>query len=346
MLLDSELKFPIATIRMFSNSIITIICLEAIRYDFGNNTVKPKSMKPATITCALLFIIFLSMQIPIAIGQQKTSQKYLGQPTPGSTAALFARGLVSTSGLTEFGSVFSKDGNTFYYAKEPNGKAEIHSIRFVNNAWSKPEVILIHDRYGYNDPFLSPDEKRLYFISTRAIDGKGDPKDYDIWYVERKGDGWSEPINAGNKINSSRNEYYISFTKTGTMYFSSNKEDKNNSNNFDIYSSKSINGEFQTPIRLSDAINSSAYEADVFVAPDESYLIFSAEKPGGEGRGDLYISFRDNNGAWTDSKNLGKEINGYASEYCPFVTSDGKYFLYTKEDDIYWIDTSFMSKLR
>ena len=300
-------------------------------------------MKPAITT--LLLIIFLIIQSPLAIGQ-KTSQKYLGLPLPGSTPALFAPGLVSTKGLTEFGSVFSKDGNTFYYAIEPNGKAEIHSIKFVNNAWSKPEVVLVNEKYGYNDPFLSPDEKRLYFISTRALDGKGDPKDYDIWYVERKGNGWSEPINVGDKINSSKNEYYMSFTKNGTMYFSSNKEDKDNSNNYDIYSSKNINGEFQTPVKLSDAINSSAYEADVFVAPDESYLIFSAEKPGGYGRGDLYISFRNADGTWTNAKNAGKEINAERSEYCPFVTADGKYFFYTKGNDIWWVDTSFIEKLR
>lgn len=301
-------------------------------------------MKPVN-TYSLLLTIFLSAQSPIAIGQT-TAQKYLGQPAPTLTPALFAPGLVSTNGRTEFGSVFSKDGNTFYYAIEPNGKAEIYASRFVNNAWSKPEVVLVHEKYGYNDPFLSPDEKRLYFISTRALDGKGDPKDYDIWYVERKGNGWSEPINAGDKINSTKNEYYMSFTKTGTMYFSSNRNTQERSNNYDVYFSKSVNGEFQTPVKLSNAINSDAYEADVFVAPDESYLIFSAEKPGGYGSGDLYISFRNTNDTWTDAKNVGKEINARRSEYCPFVTADGKYFFYTKENDIYWVDTSFIEKLR
>ncbi len=294
----------------------------------------------------LLFTCTLALSVSFFGQAQQKANRYLGQPLPTSAPALFAPGLVSTNGLTEFGSVFSKDGNTFYYAIEPNGKAEIHSIKFVNNAWSKPEVILIHEKYGYNDPFLSPDEKRLYFISTRALDGKGNPKDYDIWYVERKGNGWSEPINAGDKINSPKNEYYMSFTKTGTMYFSSNRNTEERSNDYNVYSSKSSNGEFQTPVKLNNAINSDAYEADVFVAPDESYLIFSAEKPGGYGSGDLYISFRNTNGTWTDARNVGKEINGGRSEYCPFVTADGKYFFYTKENDIYWVDTSFIEKLR
>lgn len=298
-------------------------------------------MKELLFSC--VFILSFSHSV---YSQQKTS-RYLGQPKPKSTPALFAPGLVSTNSVTEFGSVFSKDGNTFYYAVEPNGKAEIRCMRFVNNVWSKPEVILIHDRYGYNDPFLSPDEKRLYFISTRAMDGKGDPKDYDIWYIEKKGTGWSEPINAGNEINSPKNEYYVSFTQTGTMYFSSNRNTEEHSNDYNIYSSKNVNGEFQTPVKLGNTINTDAYEADVFVAPDESYLIFSAERPSDSfGRGDLYISFRHTDGSWTKAKNVGKEINGQRSEYCPFVTTDGKYFFYTKENDIWWVDTRFIDRLR
>ena len=138
----------------------------------------------------------------------------------------------------------------------------------------------------------------------------------------------------------------MSFTKTGTMYFSSNRNTEDDTNNYNVYSSKSIKGEFQTPVKLSNAINSDFYEADVFVAPDESYLIFSADKPGGYGGGDLYISFRNANGTWTDAKNVGNEINGERSEYCPFVTADGRYFFYTKENDIYWVDTSFIDKLK
>jgi WD40-like Beta Propeller Repeat len=293
-----------------------------------------------------LFSYLLVISISISGQCQQKASNYLGQPDPGSTPTLFAPGLVSTEGQTEFGSVFSKDGNVFYYAAEPNGKAEIRSIRFKNNVWGKSEVVLTHSRYGYNDPFLSPDEKRLYFISDRAIDGKGDKKDYDIWYIEEKGVRWSGPINAGNKINSSKNEYYISFTKTGTMYFSSNRNAENNTNNYNVYCSKKIKGEFQTPVKLSNAINSDFYEADVFVAPDESYLIFSADKPGGYGSGDLYISFLNANGTWMDAKNVGNEINGERSEYCPFVTTNGKYFFYTKENDIYWVDTSFINKLK
>ncbi len=68
------------------------------------------------------------------------------------------------------------------------------------------------------------------------------------------------------------------------------------------------NGEFQPSIKLGSGINTSAYEADVFVAPDESYVVFSANRPDGLGSGDLYVSFRKQDGTWAPSKSLGKMI--------------------------------------
>ena len=89
------------------------------------------------------------------------------------------------------------------------------------------------------------------------------------------------------------------------MYFSSNK----NGASFDIYSSKAINGKFQKANPLSAAINTSAYEADVFIDPNESYIIFCATRKDGLGQGDLYISFKNTDGTWSKSSNMGELIN-------------------------------------
>lgn len=275
------------------------------------------------------------------------AQEYLGQPLPGPVPAVFAPGLISTQGQTEFGSIFSKDGTEFFYAAEPGGKAEIRYMKLGNGKWSTAKTIMVHDTYSYNDPFLSPDEKRLYFISNMPMSGSGEKKDYDIWYIERRGTGWSNAVNAGDQINSAGNEYYISFTKKGTMYFSSNrKATDEEKENYDIYTSRNVNGIFQAPIKLPEAVNTQYYEADVFVDPDENFVIFCANKPGGNGGGDLYISYKNADGVWQVAKNLGKEINAERYEYCPFVTADGKYLFYTKGDEIYWVDSKFLRDLR
>ena len=272
---------------------------------------------------------------------------YFGERPPKSTSKLFAPNFISTE-ESEFGCVFSEDGTEFYYAVDVNGKNEIRYTRMENDVWSLPEILLSHEKYGYNDPFLSPDEQRLYFISKRALDGVGDLKDVDIWYVEKTGETWSEPINAGNNINTAGNEYYISFTEDGTMYFSSNghASEESDNENFDIYFSRFLNGDFQKPVRLGKAVNSDDYEADVFVSPDESYLIFCSSRAGGFGQGDLYISFKAPDGSWTDAINMGPGVNTRHYEYCPFVSKDGQFLFFTSRQDIYWISTDIIEKLR
>jgi hypothetical protein len=176
--------------------------------------------KTSYITFVLSFLI-CSMQAHA----QGRDPKYFNDLSPGTTPKIFAPGKVSTENEFEFGAVFSNDRSELYYGVVINGKAETRMMKFEvdgnrNGHWSQPVKILSHEVYSYNDPFLSPDNNKLFFISDRSLTGTGSKKDYDIWYIERQDKRWSEPKNAGKNINSSKNEYYISFTKTGKMYFS------------------------------------------------------------------------------------------------------------------------------
>jgi Tol biopolymer transport system component len=292
--------------------------------------------------------LFFSLTLLVCTVQayaQEPEAKYFNEAFPGTTPVVFASGKISLKDQFEFGAVFSKDQNEFYYGVEINGKAETRMVKFENGNWSSPVTILTHNLYSYNDPFLTPDEKRLFFISDRALNGEGPKKDYDIWYVERQSGKWSEPINAGKNINSEKNEYYISFTKSGRMYFSSNIGGKGQ-DNYDIYSSEFRSGKFEPSIKLGTGVNSPHYEADVFVAPDESYLVFATNRPGGLGSGDLHVSFREPNGNWTTSRSLGNTINTETDDFCPYVSPDGKYLFYASRGDVYWVSTEVIKKLR
>ena len=301
-------------------------------------------MKLVTI---LTLLIAFSTGIISAQNGGQAPLKYLGQTPPGLIPEVFAPETVSKKNEYEFGSVFSRDGKEFYYAVTIDGKAEIRYMELDGDRWTTPVKIVYSEHYGYNDPYLSPDENKLFFISDMPLSGSGAKKDIDIWFVQKDGKGWSTPINAGKTINSDKNEYYISFTDKGTMYFASNvAAGGENKRDFDIYASSWIGGKFQKPKRMGDAINTTGYEADVFVAYDESYLIFCAEREGGYGGGDLYISFRRQDGTWTKAKNMGNVINTANYEFCPFVTKDGKYFFYSGNKDIYWVDAKVIDGLR
>ena len=111
---------------------------------------------------------------------------------------------------------------------------------------------------------------------------------------------------------------------------------------FDLYAATLVDGEFATPVALPGEVNTPDYEADVYVAPDESYVIFSSRRREGLGRGDLYLSVRDADGQWSAARNLGAPINTEGHELCPFVTLDGRYLLYTSRQQIYWVDAAIL----
>ena len=274
---------------------------------------------------------------------------YFGQKTPLNEPELFAPNIISKPNRHEFGCTISGDGNEFYFGVDNNGVMEIHYTKLKDGVWTPQSKLFDSDTISYNDPMLSPDEKRLYFISNRSLNEDSTKDDIDIWYIERenKQTSWSEPINLRLPVNSHLNEYYASFTNDGTLYFASQDKSVNApSYAFDIYRSEYKKGEFLKPEQMPKAINTNRYEADVFISPDESYMIFCSIRKNGNGQGDLYISFRDKDGKWGDAVNMGNPINTEKHELCPFVTKDGKYLFYTSNNDIYWVSTKILDNYR
>ncbi len=316
------------------------------------NAVNERGSSPLEISKRMGAVEIAEWLISLGADQSKVRTfelrgEYLGQEPPDLTPALFAPNFISTE-ESEFGSVFNATGSEFYYGVDVNGKSEIRYSERIHDQWSTPRKLLPTEKYGHNDPFLSPDEDRLYFISKRTLDGLEEKEDHDIWYVVRNPNGWSQPIHAGTNINSRGNEYYISFTDEGAMYFSSNVNapEERKSTDLDIYSARLLKGEFQKPISVGDSINTDAYEADVFIDPAEKYLIYCSIRPDGLGRGDLYLSFKNADGTWSKSLNMGATINTEHHELCPFVSRDGKYFFYTSNQDIYWVSAEIITVIK
>ncbi len=149
----------------------------------------------------------------------------------------------------------------------------------------------------------------------------------------------------GTPINSEYDEYYVSLSNEGTLYFASNRPGGHGS--FDIYRSPFANGQHTTPENLGPAINTEYLEQDPFIALDESYLIFTvADGTDGFGKGDMYISFRKEDSTWTKAKNMGNVLNSDSFDFCPIVSPDGKYFFFTRGGDIYWVASVIIEALR
>ena len=197
----------------------------------------------------------------------------------------------------------------------------IACVKKVNDKWLQPEIVNFSGKYFDIEPFLSSDGLKLYFASNRPINSTStESKDFDIWYVKRENinEDWSNPINVGPPINSDKDEFYPSIANNNNFYFTCNERSTKGED--DIFVSYWNNEKYSEPVSLSDSINSAGYEFNSFVAPDESYIIFTAyQRKDGFGSGDLYISYKVSDSTWTKAKNLGREINSTKMDYCPFV---------------------------
>lgn len=207
-------------------------------------------------------------------------------------------------------------------------------VKKDHDGFKNPKVASFSGKFFDLEPFFSHDGLKLYFVSTRPLDGSiNKAKDFDIWYVERQtiSSNWSEAKNMGNPINTEHGEFYPSIAKNGNFYFT--RDNPKLKRKDDIYLSKYINGILTEPKALPNIINSDGYEYNAFISPDESFLIYGCyNRKDGLGSGDLYISFNTKDG-WTEAKNLGNKINSTKMDYCPFVDFKTNTLYYTSKQD-------------
>jgi Tol biopolymer transport system component len=287
-------------------------------------------MKKSFLIIAFAFIIF--------------AMAFSTQPNFSQTASapkLFAEGVIETS-ADEYNPAFSPDGKTVYFTRRADrkGSETIMVSEWKNGKWSLPMAASFSGKFYDKEPFVSPDGKRIFFASTRP-NGRDEKSNFDIWVVEKTKNGWSEARNLGANINSAGYDNYPSVAKDGTLYFASVRQDGRKDN--DLYRSRFVNGEYQKSENLGDIINTRVTEADPFIAPDQSYLIFCSDREGGAGEGDLYVSFNER-GAWTVPQSLGKNINTAEFEYTPLVSPDGKAFYFSRGwGEIFQIDFSALN---
>ncbi len=222
--------------------------------------------------------------------------------------------------------VISADETEIYFTAQSNlGEASaIITCQRVNGQWYNPQVAPFSGKYQDIEPFLTSDGLKLYFVSNRPLLPESNKtKDFDIWMVKRKdvNSAWSIPENIGNPINTTEDEFYPTLSKYHNLCFT--RDGKGSKGKDDIFYCKWQNGIYDEPVSMNDSINSEGYEFNAFLADDESFLLFTCyNKSGGLGSGDLYISFKKENGDWTTAENMGVNINSMQMDYCPFVNTE------------------------
>ncbi len=188
-------------------------------------------------------------------------------------------------------------------------------------------------------PFMTNNESVLLY--TRMI-----TKNNEDFYVSYKKDGkWTKGKKIENNFNTSANEGMCTCTRDNIrMYFTACQRE-NIGGSCDIQ---------QAILKVTDTVevleiepldgllNSEHWESQASISCDGKMMFFSSSRLAGFGKTDIYVSYLQSDGSWSNAQNVGPNINSEDYEESPFITNDGKTLFFSStgllgmgEQDIY-----------
>lgn len=213
-------------------------------------------------------------------------------PTATPIAEVFA-GETTWSAATDWGSgtdaspAFTPDGKTVYFNHANGEKRTIMVSHLHRGKWSAPKAAEFSGTWRDIEPAMSPDGSFLIFVSNRpAVDGgevldgffggqTRPGKGGNLWRVGKVKKGWSRPVRLPDIVNTNSAIYSPAIARSGNIYFAQPDPETKKTRMF--YSQ--FNGGKYTPpkpVSFSDGVRS---DYDPVVAPDESFIIFSSNRP-------------------------------------------------------------------
>jgi hypothetical protein len=270
-----------------------------------------------------------------SIGRCQTkpeAKPYLGQNPPGSTPVIFAPGIISKGNIHSRLEI-SPDGREMFWntVDMKTFSTQILSVKNVDGKWSDPQPPSFAMEGNTQATLFSPDGKKLFF-NLNTGDG------WVTKYVEKTEAGWSAPRNDGFLLNGSS-----SFTKSGRAYFSAGMKTK--IWNTGIFEARYSADGYSDVKPLDETINvPKAIDYTPYVSPDESFLLFSSNRPLIGDKEDMYIqiSFKKRDGTWSTPQKICQIQSRF-----PSISPDGKYLFFCGDDgNIYWVDKKIIEPFK
>jgi len=300
------------------------------------------------VICCSIFLTFTAS--PSVAQTLKPSWTSLGltRTPPLESAQLFGSGRFSTELTEHVTPSFSSDGkHAFWSFWLPQGQS-IVQLSYINRRWRDPNIIMFPGHSAIDGATFHPSEEEVFFDSNLASSPR-EEDNWDIWKSRFSDGQWTHPERLPDEVNSDAHEVFPAVASSGNIYFMTIGTPN-------VYYRAEFYGDsygYREP--LPDFINEGAHYSSVYIHPDESFIIFCSDRPGGYGDGDLYVSFADDQGEWQDPINLGPRVNTERLDRFPKITPDGRALLFARhtknngpgygQGDFYWIDASVVSEL-
>ena len=244
----------------------------------------------------------------------------------------------------ELGAISSKIVEEITFSKRPNMKVDFDGGQPLKNPFNDGSV------QSYCAATLSVDNKEMILCACKKeMVGTQPYMNCDLYSTTymRSGAGgndysWTPLENMGDKINTPDGwEAQPSLSADGnTLFYTVNRP---TSRDNDIYIVKrKEDGTWDTP-RPFEEINTAGKDKSPFLHQDSETLYFVSEstkdRPGVGGLDIFYI--REENGKWTEPKNIGYPINTADDELGLFVSIDGEIAYYSSRVGGNWNIYSF-----
>jgi outer membrane protein OmpA-like peptidoglycan-associated protein len=123
----------------------------------------------------------------------------------------------------------TKDGKMYFVSDMPGGYGgtDLYVTSKNNGRWTTPQNLGAKINTSGNEMFPFVDDQGNLYFSSNALPGLGG---LDIFKASFGQSGFSEPVNVGYPINSSRDDFSL-ISKGNTGFFSSNRDGKPNDDN-------------------------------------------------------------------------------------------------------------------
>ncbi len=302
-------------------------------------------------TLAVVVAIALVNCAPSGRSANPTSATALATTAP-DTGQLFLPGLVSTPDHDEGGLHVTPSGELYFWRRLPGEKQQIYRLSPKPATPASAGGILTASDYSPaqrlpfstdrdESPFLTADERTMYFGSERAIPGRPNLGNFDmnVWVTRRAtiGAPWSEPeplppsfnlVQAAGETWPVANASRIFSLDDETFYASTQMPGDSASRLYTyrrdaddlLVEQQRVDGLFEDP-RYS--------VSGATLSPDGQYLFFNSYgAPEGEGGEDIYVSRKVGDG-WSPARAL-TTLNSRHEEAGPYVSRDGRTLYFSR----------------
>ena len=234
---------------------------------------------------------------------------------------------------------FTPGGDVVFFDRTDGPRKTVMESRLVQGKWSPPRPASFSGRWFDQDPVMAPDGRYLLFNSDRPVlpgsnplvqhyFGRGAAPGSNIWRVDRKGDGWGEPVWLGLPIDDDVFIDFASIAADGTIYYMRVNAPSNGTH---IWRSRLQAGHYLAPefVPLGDPDEPTH---DPAIAPDQSFIVFDYGRVAG-GLGRLSIAFKEGD-RWGPRIDLGDAINS-SRPWGAHVAADGRTLHFTDQTGIH-----------